>query len=96
MNVSVLSRALFDYDPSRDRCSSSISARALAFSFGDILHVVLPPSATQSTSSVDDASTPTHDWWQARRVLPWSDLDNSAGLIPSKSRYEILSIMSCG
>jgi hypothetical protein len=73
-------RALFDYDPTKDHVPSSI--RALYFAFGDILHVVLPPTSVAEAAH----STTGVDWWQARRVVPWSDPENSAGFIPSKTR----------
>jgi guanylate kinase len=68
----VFVRALFDFDPTAERW---LPSKGLAFSFGDILHVVR--SADQSDE----------EWWQARRVLPWTEYD-SAGVIPSKARAE--------
>lgn len=62
-------RALFDYDPSRD---AGVPHRALAFFYGDILHV---------TSTTDD------DWWTARLVAENGD-EGIEGVIPSKRRVE--------
>uniref|UniRef100_A0A915AYV0 Disks large 1 tumor suppressor protein n=2 Tax=Parascaris univalens TaxID=6257 RepID=A0A915AYV0_PARUN len=62
-------RALFDYDPSRD---AGVPHRALAFYYGDILHV---------TSTTDD------DWWTARLVAENGD-EGLEGVIPSKRRVE--------
>ncbi|XP_076333235.1 disks large homolog 1-like isoform X8 [Tachypleus tridentatus] len=62
-------RALFDYEPSRD---SGLPSRGLAFSFGDIIHVI---------NASDD------EWWQARIVHPDGEEDG-IGIIPSKNRVE--------
>ncbi|VDK43237.1 unnamed protein product [Anisakis simplex] len=62
-------RALFDYDPSRD---AGVPHRALAFYYGDILHV---------TNTTDD------DWWTARLVSDNGD-EGMEGVIPSKRRVE--------
>uniref|UniRef100_A0A7E4ZZ59 Disks large homolog 1 n=1 Tax=Panagrellus redivivus TaxID=6233 RepID=A0A7E4ZZ59_PANRE len=62
-------RALFDNDPSRD---TGVPHRALAFKYGDILHVL---------NANDD------DWWTARRVAENGD-ETQEGVIPSKRRVE--------
>lgn len=72
--VQIFVRALFDYDPSTD---DSISCReaGLAFSAGDILHIM----------AKDD-----HNWWQARHWTsddPSEPLQ-LAGLIPSPELLE--------
>lgn len=66
-------RALFDYDASTE--ADQMPGRGLSFSFGDILHVV--------NAGGND------EWWQARRVLPWSDVNSGSGIIPGKRRVEM-------
>ena len=72
--MQIFVRALFDYDPSTDDLMSCREA-ALAFSTGDILHIL----------AKDD-----HHWWQARHWTP-DNMTQSlllAGLIPSSELLE--------
>jgi len=62
-------RALFDSDAYHD---PGLPGRGLAFSYGDILHVV---------------NASDEDWWQARRVEGGVD-SREFGIIASKSRVE--------
>ena len=50
-----------------------LPSRGLAFSYGDILHVV---------NASDD------EWWQARKVLPNGEEGALLGVVPSKLRWE--------
>ena len=50
-----------------------LPSRGLAFSYGDILHVV---------NASDD------EWWQARKVLPNGEEGAVLGVVPSKLRWE--------
>lgn len=66
-------RALFDYDASTE--ADQMPGRGMSFSFGDILHVISPGG--------------NDEWWQARRVLPWSDVNSGSGFIPGRRRIEM-------
>ena len=56
-----------------DDQDDGLPSRGLAFSYGDILHVV---------NASDD------EWWQARKVLPNGEEGSLLGVVPSKLRWE--------
>jgi guanylate kinase len=70
LQKTIFIRTLTEYDASRD--SALAHVKGLSFQFGDVLQANVP-------LGVDT----TMQWWQARRVLPWSDTQLQTGFIPS-------------